>query len=148
MSSYQYSKSHCGDKTVLQPSYLHNGISYTGKMTSLYWIGPSFWHQCRNIWQCYPPVQETAALYRQQQVIPCNNGPITALDNSPKSMSTLSLRATAFRICCINHSLAATSDPDNPSHRHTLDRPALACQVLIWKWWGTLGWQVQACSEL
>ena len=38
MSSYQYRKSHCGDKTILQPSYLHNGISYTGKMTSLYWI--------------------------------------------------------------------------------------------------------------
>ena len=38
MSSYQYRKSHCGDKTILQPSYLHNGISYTGKMISLYWI--------------------------------------------------------------------------------------------------------------
>ena len=39
MSSYQYRKSHCGDKTVVRSSYLHNGISYTGKMTSLYWIG-------------------------------------------------------------------------------------------------------------
>ena len=39
MPSYQYRKSHCGDKTILRPSYLHNGISYTGKMTSLYWIG-------------------------------------------------------------------------------------------------------------
>ena len=38
MPSYQYRKSHCGDKTILRPSYLHNGISYTGKMTSLYWI--------------------------------------------------------------------------------------------------------------
>ena len=38
MSSYQYSKSHCGDKTVVRSSYLHNGISYTGKMSSLYWI--------------------------------------------------------------------------------------------------------------
>ena len=38
MTSYQYRKSHCGDKTILRPSYLHNGISYTGKMTSLYWI--------------------------------------------------------------------------------------------------------------
>ena len=38
MSSNQYRKSHCGDKTILRPSYLHNGISYTGKMTSLYWI--------------------------------------------------------------------------------------------------------------
>ena len=34
MSSYQYRKSHCGDKTILRPSYLHNEISYTGKMTS------------------------------------------------------------------------------------------------------------------
>ena len=38
MPSYQYRKSHCGDKTVVRSSYLHNGISYTGKMTSLYWI--------------------------------------------------------------------------------------------------------------
>ena len=38
MISYQYRKSHCGDKTMLRPSYLHNAISYTGKMTSLYWI--------------------------------------------------------------------------------------------------------------
>ena len=39
MTSYQYRKSHCGDKTIWRPSYLHNGISYTGKTTSLYWIG-------------------------------------------------------------------------------------------------------------
>ena len=39
MTSYQYRKSHWGDKTILRPSYLHNGISYTCKMTSLYWIG-------------------------------------------------------------------------------------------------------------
>ena len=38
MTSYQHRKSHCGDKTISRPSYLHNGISYTGKMTSLYWI--------------------------------------------------------------------------------------------------------------
>ena len=40
MSSYQYRKSHCGDKTVVRSSYLHNGISYTGKMVTLYWISP------------------------------------------------------------------------------------------------------------
>ena len=39
MSSYQYRKSHCGDKTILRPSYLHNGVSYTGKTPSLYLIG-------------------------------------------------------------------------------------------------------------
>ena len=38
MTSYQYCKSYCGDKTILRPSYLHNEISYTGKMTFLYWI--------------------------------------------------------------------------------------------------------------
>ena len=38
VSSYQYRKSHCGDETILRLSYLHNGISYTGKTTSLYWI--------------------------------------------------------------------------------------------------------------
>ena len=35
MSYYQYRKSHCGDKTILRPD---NGIPYTSKMTSLYWI--------------------------------------------------------------------------------------------------------------
>ena len=39
MSSYRYRKSHCGDKAVVRSSYRHNGISYTGKMTYLYWIG-------------------------------------------------------------------------------------------------------------
>ena len=38
MTSYQHRKSHCGDETNLLPFYLQNGISYTGKMTSLYWI--------------------------------------------------------------------------------------------------------------
>ena len=38
MTSYQYRKSHCVDKTILRLSYFHNGISYTGKTTSLYWI--------------------------------------------------------------------------------------------------------------
>ena len=33
---YQYRNSHCGDKTILRPSYLHNGISYTGKTAALY----------------------------------------------------------------------------------------------------------------
>ena len=40
MSSYQYRKSHCGDKMVVRSSYLHNGISYTGKMASLNWTNP------------------------------------------------------------------------------------------------------------
>ena len=38
VQSYQYKESHCGNKTILRPSYLHNRISYTGKTTYLYWI--------------------------------------------------------------------------------------------------------------
>ena len=45
MTSYQYRKSHCGDRTVLRPSYLHNGISNTDKLTSLYWIRDLFTSQ-------------------------------------------------------------------------------------------------------
>ena len=45
MSSYQYRKSHCGDKIVVRSSHLHNGISYTGKMASLYWFSP--WIHCK-----------------------------------------------------------------------------------------------------
>ena len=54
MSSYQYRKSHCGDETILRPSYLHNGISYTGKTTSLYWIGVQIASLGHNelIWCC------------------------------------------------------------------------------------------------
>ena len=36
MSSYQYRKSHCGDKTVVRSSYLHNGISYTCKQDGIF----------------------------------------------------------------------------------------------------------------
>ena len=37
MSSRQYEKSLCGYKTILWSYYLHNGISHTVMMTSLYW---------------------------------------------------------------------------------------------------------------
>ena len=33
MSSNQYRKSHWEDKTILRPSYFHNGMYYTGKTT-------------------------------------------------------------------------------------------------------------------
>ena len=38
LPEHQYRNSHYGCKTILRWSYLHNGISYTGKTTSLYWI--------------------------------------------------------------------------------------------------------------
>ena len=58
-SSIQYRKSHCGDVTVVRLSHLHNGISYTGKMSSLYWIGP-WWVESPCVWvftrgQFWPP---------------------------------------------------------------------------------------------
>ena len=37
MTFYEYRKSHCGDETVVRSSYLNNGITYTDKMTFLYW---------------------------------------------------------------------------------------------------------------
>ena len=37
MLSLQDKKFHCRDKTVVQSSYLHNRISYTGEMSYLYW---------------------------------------------------------------------------------------------------------------
>ena len=66
MTSYQYRKSHCGDKTISQPSHLHYGISYTGKTTSLYWIRahPGCQHNGTNISTKW----ENIGLY-----IPCKN---------------------------------------------------------------------------
>ena len=55
--SYQYRKSHCGDKTVVRSSYLQNGISYTGKMSFLYWIGALTtlsWRTCG--WVSHVPI--------------------------------------------------------------------------------------------
>ena len=46
MSSYQCRVSHFGDKTMLWLSYFQNGISYNGKMTSLYWIRALVWNYC------------------------------------------------------------------------------------------------------
>ena len=48
LSSYQCRKSHCGYKTTERSSYLHNGISYTARTTSLYWIDPlEAWFKCQ-----------------------------------------------------------------------------------------------------
>ena len=54
MTSYQYRNSNCGDKTIWRPSYLHNGISCTDKITSLYWIGDQVVQPGADlIWPCY-----------------------------------------------------------------------------------------------
>ena len=48
---YYWFFSHCGDKMILRPSYLHNRISYTGKTTSLYWIRPLIFIWVAVTWQ-------------------------------------------------------------------------------------------------
>ena len=40
MLPYQYTTWHCGNQTIVRPSYFYNGIFYTGKMVSLYWNQP------------------------------------------------------------------------------------------------------------
>ena len=51
MTSYQYRKFHCGDKTILRPSYLHNWISHTGKISSFYLIRALDHHQQWPSWE-------------------------------------------------------------------------------------------------
>ena len=52
MPSYQYRKSHWGDKTVIISSYLQNGISDNGKIVFLYWIGAQFTiHYVMRLWR-------------------------------------------------------------------------------------------------
>ena len=70
MSSYQYRKSHCGDKTVVRSSYLHNGISYTSKMTSSYWIRDLLVLPPKSItvtskWACWRPKSPASQLFTQ-----------------------------------------------------------------------------------
>ena len=52
-TSYQYRKSHCRDKTILRPSYLHNWISHTDKMTSILNRGLGVW--------CWMPSRKLAS---------------------------------------------------------------------------------------
>ena len=50
ISSHQYRKSHCRDKTVVRSSYLQNGISYSGKTASLYCIRVEVMNICICKW--------------------------------------------------------------------------------------------------
>ena len=44
MTSYQYTKAHCGDKTILRPSYLLAGISYTDKTFQIFILNQGLSH--------------------------------------------------------------------------------------------------------
>ena len=70
MLSYQYEKSHYGEKRVVTVSNLHNGISYTAKMVSFYWISFKVGIMTRLCLQCanditlmdYHPKMKTGSL--------------------------------------------------------------------------------------
>ena len=79
MPSYQYRKSHCGDKTILRPSYLHNRFSYTGKMA--FFIlnqGPSVCEMLSILsityllWYLYFVIHGTRFLVYETQCLPLN----------------------------------------------------------------------------
>ena len=75
MPSYPYRKSHCGDKTMIRSSYLHNGICYTGKMSSLYWFGPLTFNWVKVTWQEWEgttlvfPIMATRDIHHWHHVI-------------------------------------------------------------------------------
>ena len=48
MVVFRYGDFHYQDRTVVRPSYLWNGNSYTGKMPSLYWDNSQVLHACSN----------------------------------------------------------------------------------------------------
>ena len=66
MSSYQYRKSHCGDKTILRRLISTMGFPIAGKMISLYWIRPQVvftWGHCHGeIWR-YQSVKQDWTLH-------------------------------------------------------------------------------------
>ena len=124
MSSYQYRKSHCGDKTILRPPYLHNWISYTGKTTYLYWIraqgimpsnnhqgGISYWDNLFQMTSCmqymrFPVIAITAGLsllfasaHTQSQ---CRTNEMCKISNT-RAISTASMfisRKSIYRTSC------------------------------------------------
>ena len=72
MSSFPYWKSHCGDKTIARSSYLHNGISYTGKMSSLYLIRAMVTTECKTVCIFSRPVRlQLILLLLQTMIIFC-----------------------------------------------------------------------------
>ena len=62
---HQCGNSHCGDKTILRPSYLHNGISYTGEIFILNQCpaGPAVAH-CKTVEPPYNTVHYNTVLDR------------------------------------------------------------------------------------
>ena len=93
-SSYQYRKSHCGDKTVVRSPYLQNGISNTGKMVSFYWIRAlvvmnidvpcimlAHWSRVTHIWVGNPTIigSDNGLSPGRRQAITWTNGVIMSI---------------------------------------------------------------------
>ena len=115
--SYQHRKSHCGDKTILRPSYLHNGISYTGKMTSLYWI------RAHNLSSPHPRYPSCS--------LPLLAPSHPTLATTP----TLTHPAATLYACWVWRSLSATPHPP-PAHCGLL-----AVDYRLWMTGGLPGWE-------
>ena len=95
MPSYQYRKTLCGDKMIVSLSYLHNGISHTGKIASLYLIGPlvailAVWYHI------------TVDVMTRQQLTEWENA---AVKECCVVANVLKLVSLVKRVCCINASL-------------------------------------------
>ena len=69
MASHQYKKSHRGDKTILRPSYLHNGIAFTSKMTSLYWIRTQYYSAHTMVVDPFPFIPLAMVWYSQERLL-------------------------------------------------------------------------------
>ena len=80
MSSYQYRKSHCGDKTVERSFYLHNGISYTGKTIYFYWVGAQV--EFDNNWKGHIDTNVTPLWFiHHQRMMQCFLSDVGQLEN-------------------------------------------------------------------
>ena len=128
-SSYQYRKSHCGDKTAVRSSYLHNGISFTGKMTSLYWFNllPLSWLVQR-------------AVSRLVYLFIGNAWQIIGIESIPFSNTNRLLMIicywrpwmTMFRCCCTESSstqVTMTNTPSKTLHYSDVIMSTMASQI-------------------
>ena len=93
--SYQYWKSHCGYKTVVRSSYLHNGISYTGKMASSFWISPKI--LCSGCTFCLTLYHKPAIQLRGAG----DHGLVGAI-RSQSGQTTKSIRRKVMHLYCLH----------------------------------------------
>ena len=161
MTSYQFWKSHCGDQTILRQSYLHNGISYTGKTTSLYWIGAQIYIVLASllwvpVWLCavYVLVQLLVLLCKPdvsgpgESIGPCNLPQHTvvllkvAVNVATGSWwgSLVRYLAALLAIWVVMPDVSSPRESIGPCNlpRHTVVLLKVAVNVATGSWWGSL----------